>query len=68
MFKKVNARAKNLSLADIKLLNLAVFFAAVIAVRFLPVLSRLNVWWLAALALACLVKPFYSFWLKKEQE
>jgi hypothetical protein len=65
MFKKLNARVKKLSLADIKLLNLAVLFATVVLVKLVPGLLDLDVWLLAILAIIFLAKPFYSFWLKK---
>lgn len=65
MFKKVNARAKKLTLMDIKLLNLAVLFAAIILVKFFPRLSAISLPVLVILMIAFLAKPFYSFWLKK---
>jgi hypothetical protein len=66
MFKKLNARVKKLSLADIKLLNLAVFFATIVLIKLVPALLKLDVWLLAILAIIFLAKPFYSFWLKKK--
>ena len=65
MFKKLNARVKKLSLADIKLLNLAVFFATIVLVKLIPALLELDTWLLVILAIIFLAKPFYSFWLKK---
>ena len=65
MFKKLNKRAKNLSLIDVKLIQLATFFIAIIAVKLIPEVSKINYLVLTLLALACLVKPFYSFWIKK---
>jgi hypothetical protein len=65
MFRKLNARVKKLSLADIKLLNLAVLFFTIVLVKFLPGLLELDVRLLIILAIIFLAKPFYSFWIRK---
>jgi len=65
MFRKLNARVKKLSLADIKLLNLAIFFFTIALVKFIPALLKLDIWLLIILAVIFLAKPFYTFWIKK---
>jgi len=65
MFKKLNKRAENLTLMDVKLIQLATFFIAIIIVKLIPEVSKINYLVLTLLVLACLAKPFYSFWVKK---
>ena len=65
MFRKLNQRVKKLTLVDIKLLKLAVFFATIIIVKIFPQFLKINYLILIILAIGCLAKPFYSFWIKK---
>jgi len=65
MFKKLNNRVKNLTLLDIKLIKLSVFFTTIIIVKLFPKISGINYPILIVLALVCIAKPFYSFWIKK---
>jgi len=65
MFKKVNQRAKNLSLMDVKLIQLSTLFSGILLVKLFPSLLRISYLVLSVLLLICLVKPFYSFWIKK---
>jgi hypothetical protein len=65
MFRKLNERAKKLTLVDIKLVKWTVFFATIIIVKFFPQLLKIDYWVLIILMLACLAKPFYKFWIKK---
>jgi len=65
MFERFNARVKRLSFVDIKLIKWSVFFATIIIVKLFPQLLRINYWVLAALMVACSVKPAYRFWSKK---
>lgn len=58
-------RAQKLSLADIKLLKLAIFFATIIVVKIFPQLLKINYLILVVLMLGCLMKPFYKFWIKE---
>jgi len=65
MFKKLNQRVKKLTLLDIKLLKLAVFFTTIIIIKLIPQLIKIDYSVLVILAIACIAKPFYSFWIKK---
>ena len=65
MFKKLNKRAKKLTLLDIKLLQFAAFFFAIILVKLFPKLLTISYPVLIILTVACLAKPFYGFWIKK---
>jgi len=65
MFKKLNERVKKLTLMDIKLVKLAVFFATIIVVKLFPQLLKIEYWILIVLMIVCSTKPFYNFWMKK---
>lgn len=65
MFKKLNKRAENLTLLDVKLIQLSTFFGAIIVVKLIPNILQLSYLALIVLTLICLFKPFYSFWIKQ---
>jgi hypothetical protein len=65
MFRKLNERVKRLTLMDVKLVKLAVFFATIVVVKLFPQLLEINYLILIVLMIACSAKPFYNFWMKK---
>ncbi|MFH1238978.1 MAG: hypothetical protein V1653_02580 [bacterium] len=65
MFEKMDERVKKLTTIDIGLTKLAVFFGTIIVVRLFPQLLNISFLVLAVLMIACAVKPFYAFWVKK---
>lgn len=65
MFEKMNERVKKLGYWDIGLVKWSVFFAAIIIVKLFPQLLKINYPILIVLTVACSIKPFYKFWLKK---
>ena len=65
MFKGVNEKVKKLSLVDLKLIKLAVFFATILIVKIFPKLLEINARLLIILVIVCAIKPFYTFWIKK---
>jgi len=64
MFEKLNERVRKLTVIDIGLTKWAVFFAAIIIVKFFPQLLRINFVILAVLLIICAIKPTYKFWIK----
>jgi hypothetical protein len=66
VFNKLNERVKKLTLLDIKLVKLSVFFVTIIIVKFFPQLLKINYPILIILLIACVARPFYSFWIKKK--
>lgn len=64
-FKGLNEKVKKLSLIDIKLIKLAVFFAAIIAAKLFPQLLNINYTILIILLILCSARPFYIVWIKK---
>ena len=65
MFKKMNERVKRLTVMDIGLIKGAVFFATIIIIKLFPQILRVNLVILIILLIACAVRPFYSFWIRK---
>lgn len=65
MFEKMNERVKKLTVTDIGWIKWAVFFATIIIVKLFPQLLVINYGTLILLMVACSVKPFYKFWIKK---
>ncbi len=66
MFNKMSQRVKQLGIWDIALIKWSVFFATVIIVKLFPQLLRVNYPALIILLVACMLKPMYRFWFKKQ--
>ncbi len=62
MFRMLNDRIKKMTVIDISLIKLSVFFSAIIIVKLFPVLLDFNYALLIILVLACGAKPFYKTW------
>jgi len=65
MFDKMNARIRKLDVLDIGLIKGAVFFMAIIIVKFFPQLLKIDYTVLFILMAICAIRPFYAFWIKK---
>ena len=57
--------AKKLTLFDIKLIKLFVFFVTLVIVKLAPQLMNINIWWFIVFAVICGARPTYVFWGKK---
>ena len=64
MILRLDERVKRLSYTDIKLCEVAVFFAAIMVVKFFPQLLKMNYLTLDVILTACWARPFYKFWIK----
>lgn len=64
-WKNMNERIKKMTVIDIGLVKWAVFFATIIIVKFFPQLLKINFTVLLILMIACSVRPFYKFWIKR---
>lgn len=58
-------RVRRFDIIDVKLAQGAAMFFALIIAKLIPQIMSINVWWFVALLVACAIKPFYVFWLKK---
>ena len=64
-YGNLEERVKNLTLFDLKLIKLYVFFVTLIIVKLAPQLMNINIWWFIVFAVIFAAKPFYVFWCKK---
>lgn len=58
LFDAINKRVKKLTIWDIKLLQIAAIFVALIIVKFIPSIIQVSIWWFVILALLTGAKPF----------
>jgi len=64
-FSFMNERVKRLSIIDVKLVQAAAIFVALIVVKLIPQIMLLNIWWFVALAVLFGLRPVYVFFCKK---
>jgi len=64
-FSFMNERVKRLSIIDVKLVQAAAIFVALIVVKLIPQIMLLNIWWFVALAVLFGLRSVYVFFLKK---
>ena len=65
MFEFINERIKTMTVMDIGLVKLSVFFGTIIIVKLIPSLLSINYIVLIILVLAAAVRPVYKVWIKK---
>jgi len=65
MFNLLNERMKGLTVFDISLVKLSVFFATIVVAKLFPKLLHMNYPVLIVLVLAFSAKPLYDFWFRK---
>ena len=65
MFEKMNERIKDLTVIDIGLIKMSVFFATIFIIHLFPQLLNISYTVLIILVLALAAKPIYVVWLKK---
>ncbi|MBC8174182.1 MAG: hypothetical protein H8E82_00795 [Candidatus Marinimicrobia bacterium] len=58
LFDAINERVKKLTIWDIKLLQIAAIFVALIIVKLIPSIIQVSIWWFVILALLTGAKPF----------
>jgi len=65
MFEFINERIKTMTVMDIGLVKLSVFFGTIIIVKLIPSLLSINYIVLIILVLAAAARPVYKVWIKK---
>lgn len=65
MWQNLNEKVKKLTVMDIGLTKLAVFFFTILLVKLLPVLLAIRYRYLIILVVVCAAKPLYQFFFKK---
>jgi hypothetical protein len=64
-FGDLNQKVKKFSFFDIKMIQFTTLFAALILVKLVPEILKVNIWWFVALLIVCLVKPLFVFFQKR---
>ena len=64
MFEFINEKIKTMTVMDIGMVKLSVFFATVIIVKLIPSLLNINYLILIILVLAAAARPVYKIWIK----
>ena len=64
-FGGLNQKVKKFSFFDIKLIQFTTLFAALILVKLVPEILKVNIWWFVVLLVVCLIKPLFVFFQKK---
>lgn len=65
LWRDMDYKMKKMTVTDIGLVKMSVFFFTIIIVKLFPKLLKINYVVLIALVLACGVVPLYKFWVKK---
>ncbi len=64
-FGALNQMVKKFSFFDIKMIQFTTLFAALILVKLVPEILKVNIWWFVVLFVVCLIKPLFVFFQKK---
>ena len=62
MFRMLNEKMKKMTVVDIGLVKMSVFFFALIMAKIFPVLLNISYPVLIVIVLACAAKPLYKTW------
>ena len=65
ILENMNERVKKFSIFDVKLVQGAAMFVALIIAKLIPRIMDINIWWFIILLVICAIKPFYVFLIKK---
>lgn len=65
LWKNMDEKIKKMTVMDIGLVKMSVFFFTIIIIKLFPQLLRINYAVLIVLVLACGIKPLFKFWIKK---
>ncbi len=61
----MDKRVKGFGIIDVKLVQGAAMFFALIIAKLIPDIMDLSIWWFIGLAVICAIKPFYVFWFEQ---
>ena len=65
LLQYTNERIKKFSIIDLKSLQLAAIFVALIIVKLMPQIMEVSIWWFVVLAVIFGLRPLYVFFFKK---
>lgn len=66
--ESLNKRLKKHSYLDFQLVKMAHLFFTLIVVKLKPEIMKLNIGWFVLLLFLFIIKPFYVFWIKDNQQ
>lgn len=61
-----NRKVRRLTIADVKLIQLASMAVILIVVKLVPQIMSLSIWWFVALFAVSALRPVYVFWLQED--
>lgn len=65
IFDFFNERVKNLTIFDVKLVQVCAMCVILIIAKLIPQIMNINIWWFGVLLVICAIRPMYAFFLKK---
>lgn len=65
LIQSANERIRKLTIVDLKLLQLAAIFTALIIVKLIPQIMELSIWWFIILAILFVLRPMNILFTKK---
>jgi hypothetical protein len=65
IFDFFNERVKNLTIFDVKLVQLCAMCVILIIVKLIPQIMMINIWWFVVLLIIFAMRPMYVFFMKK---
>ena len=61
----MNARVKQFTIYDIKLIQGAAICAVLVLVKLVPEILNINIWWFATFAILFAIRPAYMLFFKR---
>jgi len=65
--KKIQSMCPSMRWFDYKIIGLFCILVGILVAKWIPSLLTVNGWWYIAVAVLCLLRIFYLFFLKKEK-
>jgi len=65
LFRYFDDRAKTLGIVDLKLVQAAMIFFALIIAKLFPRIMDVDIWWFVVLFVLCIIRPFYAYFFRK---
>lgn len=59
-----NEKVRKINIIDLKFIQATCIFFGLIIASLVPAVLDIYVWWFATLAILCLVRPFYTMFIK----
>ena len=61
-----NRKVRTLNVVDLKLIQFGSMALILILAKLFPQITSPSIWWFAAVAIICLARPFYVFWIRAD--